>query len=58
MIAFKSDYDVLVIFAKEKSPSVKRFICSILAGYAWDLENPYVRDSSRLKTLAEVCRLQ
>lgn len=47
-----------VIFAKEKSPSVKRFICSILAGYAWDLENPYVKDGSRLKTLAEVCRLQ
>jgi flavin-dependent dehydrogenase len=47
-----------VIFAKEKSPTVKRLICSILAGYAWDLENPYVKDSSRLKTLAEVCRSQ
>ena len=47
-----------VIFAREKSPSVKRLICSILAGYAWDLDNPFVKDSSRLKTLAEICRAQ
>jgi hypothetical protein len=31
-------------------------ICSILAGYAWDTNNPYVRDSERrLKVLAELC---
>lgn len=47
-----------VIFAKEKSPTVQRLICSILAGYAWDLENPYVKDTSKLKILAEVCRSQ
>lgn len=47
-----------VIFAKEKSPSVKRLMCSILAGYAWDLDNPYVKEPSRLQTLAEVCRSQ
>ncbi|MFT5658526.1 MAG: flavin-dependent dehydrogenase [Gammaproteobacteria bacterium] len=47
-----------VIFAKEKSPTVKRLICSILAGYAWDLNNPYVKDSARLKILAAVCRSQ
>lgn len=47
-----------VIFANEKSPSVKRLICSILAGYAWDVDNPYVKDTSRLETLAEVCRSQ
>lgn len=47
-----------VIFAKEKSPSVKRLLCSILAGYAWDIDNPYVKEPSRLKTLAEVCRSQ
>ncbi len=45
-----------VIFAQEKSAEVKRMISSILAGYAWDLENPYVRDHKRLGTLAELCR--
>lgn len=45
-----------VIFAKNKNESVKRMISSILAGYAWDANNPYVKDSSRLTTLAELCR--
>lgn len=45
-----------VIFAPDKSEPVKRMISSILAGYAWDLDNPYVKDSSRLSTLAELCR--
>ncbi|MEH6579262.1 MAG: NAD(P)/FAD-dependent oxidoreductase [Amphritea sp.] len=45
-----------VIFATEKSEKVKRMISSILAGYAWDLENPYVKETSRLSTLAELCR--
>ncbi len=29
-------------------------ISSILAGYAWDVENPYVKNPSRLGTLAEL----
>ena len=45
-----------IIFTTDKNESVKRFICSILAGYAWDIENPYVKDSSRIDTLAELCR--
>lgn len=45
-----------VIFAEHKSESVKRMISSILAGYAWDEDNPYVKDSRRLDTLAELCR--
>ncbi|RLA52687.1 MAG: FAD-dependent oxidoreductase [Gammaproteobacteria bacterium] len=44
-----------VIFAEEKSDTVKKMICSILAGYAWDVENPYVKEPSRLSTLAELC---
>ena len=47
-----------IIFAPDKNESVKRMICSILAGYAWDLENPYVKDSSRINTLAELCRMR
>ncbi|RTE65962.1 NAD(P)/FAD-dependent oxidoreductase [Amphritea opalescens] len=45
-----------VIFATDKSDQVKDMISSILAGYAWDIKNPYVRVPSRLTTLAELCR--
>lgn len=45
-----------VIFTQNKNDTVKRMISSILAGYAWDSKNPYVKDSSRLDTLAELCR--
>ena len=45
-----------VIFAEEKSDQIKEMISSILAGYAWDIKNPYVRDPDRLTTLAELCR--
>jgi len=45
-----------IIFTTDKNESVKRMICSILAGYAWDVENPYVKDSSRIDILAELCR--
>ena len=47
-----------VIFAKSQSEDVKAMICSILAGYAWDETNPYVKKSERrLNILAEICRL-
>ncbi|TDJ28121.1 MAG: NAD(P)/FAD-dependent oxidoreductase [Gammaproteobacteria bacterium] len=45
-----------IIFATDKNESVKRMICSILAGYAWDGDNPFVKDSSRIDTLAKLCR--
>lgn len=45
-----------VIFAEEKSVEIKRMISSILAGYAWDTSNPFVREPERLTTLAELCR--
>jgi hypothetical protein len=46
-----------VIFHEQKSPEVKRMISSILAGYAWDESNPFVREPGRrLETLAEICR--
>ncbi len=49
-----------VIFAKHRFPNgtVHRMICSILAGYVWDPENPYngPLSSRRLRTLAETCR--
>ncbi len=46
-----------VIFHPKQQPAVKAMICSILAGYAWDQNNPYVKNArSRLDTLVELCR--
>ncbi|MFM2587775.1 NAD(P)/FAD-dependent oxidoreductase [Vibrio sp. TBV020] len=46
-----------VIFYQNPNPRIKQMISSILAGYAWDVDNPYVKHSSqRLKTLAEIIR--
>lgn len=44
-----------VIFAKDKNPQVTEMIASILAGYAWDTNNPFVREGKRLDALAALC---
>lgn len=45
-----------VVFATNHQPQVRAMISSILAGYAWDTENPFVRDSQRrLNTLVALC---
>lgn len=47
-----------IIFAKKQSPEIREMICSILAGYAWDTANPYVKESERrMNTLAELCKM-
>lgn len=33
-----------IFFAEERNEEVIRQICSVLAGYVWDLENPYVKN--------------
>ncbi len=46
-----------IVFYNQQQSNIKQMICSVLAGYVWDEENPYVKNSaSRLKTLAELCR--
>jgi len=46
-----------VVFFDQQQNNIKAMICSILAGYVWDVKNPYVKNSRpRLKTLAELCR--
>ena len=45
-----------IIFAANKNDQVKRMICSIFAGYAWDLDNPYVSNGARIDTLVKLCR--
>lgn len=46
-----------IIFQEKQSPEIRRMICSILAGYAWDESNPYVRRSERrLNALWQYCK--
>ena len=46
-----------VIFYPGKSPEIRRMLCSILAGYAWDESNPYVKSpEKRLNTLWQYTR--
>lgn len=47
-----------VIYYENPNVRIKQMICSILAGYAWDRDNPYVRESDRrLQSLAELINL-
>lgn len=46
-----------VIFASKQNPEVASMICAILAGYAWNTDNPYVaRTRKRFDALVELCR--
>lgn len=33
-----------IFFADDQDPLIKSQICSVLAGYVWDMSNPYVRN--------------
>ncbi|CAG9178368.1 NAD(P)/FAD-dependent oxidoreductase [Cupriavidus respiraculi] len=45
-----------VIFHSNASPEIRRMISSILAGYAWDRQNPFVAESRRrLRVLEQIC---
>lgn len=46
-----------VIYAPNRSPEITQMISAILAGYAWDKQNPFVEKSERrLQTLVETIR--
>jgi flavin-dependent dehydrogenase len=48
-----------IFFAPNINLDFKKQICSVLAGYVWDTENPFVRKHARaLKSLAEVLRIE
>jgi flavin-dependent dehydrogenase len=36
-----------VFFTRQFNPVLKRMVCSTLAGYVWDLDNPFVRNHGR-----------
>jgi len=46
-----------IFFAEEPEEDIKRKICSVLAGYVWDMENPYVSKHERaVRALADVLK--
>ena len=48
-----------IFFTPNITEQFKNQICSVLAGYVWDLNNPFVKKSNRiLKTLSEVIRIE
>jgi 2-polyprenyl-6-methoxyphenol hydroxylase-like FAD-dependent oxidoreductase len=48
-----------IFFASQRDPAIMRQICSVLAGYVWDKENPYVTQADRaLGLLANIARRQ
>ena len=48
-----------VIFFPRQQEAIRRMICSVLAGYVWDRDNPYTGPQAgrRLRTLAALCRV-
>jgi flavin-dependent dehydrogenase len=48
-----------IFFTKDPDPGIKKQICSVLAGYVWDMENPFVKKHERaVSTLAKIIRMQ
>ncbi|PVZ15481.1 MULTISPECIES: NAD(P)/FAD-dependent oxidoreductase [unclassified Pseudomonas] len=48
-----------VIYYPDAQQDIREMICSILAGYAWDERNPFVKEPARrLRMLAAVCQGQ
>ncbi|MCF6405563.1 tryptophan 7-halogenase [Chitinophaga filiformis] len=47
-----------IFFSEEQRPEVKNQICSVLAGYVWDMSNPFVQHhDTALKRLARTIEL-
>jgi flavin-dependent dehydrogenase len=47
-----------IIYFPRQTPTIRRMISAVLAGYAWDETNPYVADPvRRLNTLYEACKM-
>jgi hypothetical protein len=48
-----------IFFAEKQVPEIKNMICSVLAGYVWDKNNPYVKDhDTALPRLARLIGLR
>jgi flavin-dependent dehydrogenase len=45
-----------IMFARIQAPGIREMICSVLAGYAWDENNPFVAEPERrLDMVARLC---
>ena len=48
-----------IFFADKPKQDIKNMICSVLAGYVWDQENPYVKNhATALKKLARMIEIE
>ena len=48
-----------IFFADDQVADIKSMICSVLAGYVWDTNNPYVKDhQTALQKLAKLIKLR
>ena len=48
-----------IFFADNQVPEIKSMICSVLAGYVWDTDNPYVKEhQTALQKLARLIELR
>lgn len=48
-----------IFFSEGHDTAIRRRICAILAGYAWDTSNPFVTETRRrLDVLAQLCALR
>lgn len=48
-----------IFFADKQNLEIKDMICSVLAGYVWDLENPYVKNhATALTKLARMIEIE
>jgi hypothetical protein len=47
-----------IFFSENQDLTIKKMICSVLAGYVWDLNNPYVKGhATALQKLARTIEL-
>ncbi|HRH61805.1 MAG TPA: NAD(P)/FAD-dependent oxidoreductase [Bacteroidia bacterium] len=55
---YNGDLHEIFFAGTSSNPEIKKQICSVLAGYVWDLENPFVKKHERaVKSLAQVIRM-
>ncbi|MBC6491885.1 NAD(P)/FAD-dependent oxidoreductase [Flavihumibacter stibioxidans] len=48
-----------IFYARNQDPEIKKKICSVLAGYVWDMDNPFVSDHEKnVKKLARTLELR
>jgi len=48
-----------IFFGKQSTPEIRSQICSVLAGYVWDMDNPYVSQHQKaVEKLAALCEMR